>query len=78
MTDAEYVNTVEVRIAVSVDADGHWVAYGCCQDNDREAQKFTVATMSPGQTTHFVIATLPIPHCVEIAAERVDPDVDAT
>ena len=67
-----YIDTVEVRIAVSVDADGHWVAYGCSEDSDREAQKFTVETMSPGQATHFVTATLPKPQFVEIATERVD------
>ncbi len=64
------IDTVQVRIAVSVDTDGHWVAYGCSDDTDREAQKFTVATMSPGQTTHFVTATLPKSNFSKIVIER--------
>ena len=70
-------DTVEVRIAVSVDADGHWVAYGCSEDNDREAQKFTVANMSPGQTTRFVTVTLPKTE-LEFVAECVDQVIEVT
>ena len=78
MTSTGYIDidTVQVRIAVSVNADGHWVAYGCSDDTDREAQNFTVAAMSPGQTTHFVTATLPKSNFLEIIAERDDQLID--
>ncbi len=78
MTSTGYIDidTVQVRIAVSVDADGHWVAYGCSDDTDREAQNFTVAAISLGQTTHFVTATLPKSNFLEIVTERDNQLID--
>lgn len=55
------MKTVKVRIAVAVDRDGNWSAFGCNEHTDKVDMNYAVAGDESLTGRYFVEAELPIP-----------------
>ena len=60
------MKTVKVRIAVAVDPDGKWSAYGC-PGADETDMDIAVDAVAPGEARYWVTAELPIPAEIDVA-----------
>lgn len=66
--------TVKVRIAVAVDSEGRWSAWGHWEHTDISA---AIKCFEPGDIVHLVIAELPIPPKIELVfPKEIAADVD--
>jgi hypothetical protein len=61
--------TVKVRIAVAVDHNGGWSAYGGSGMSDEESMEEAVFNVGYIPTQFFVTAELPVPEQVEVEGE---------
>ncbi len=54
--------TVRVRIAVAVDCEGQWSAFGIWREDDKGTKdNVFIDDLEPGEHYHWVEATLPVP-----------------
>ena len=60
------MKTVKVRIAVAVDPDGNWNAYGWT-DADGVAMELALEGVASGEARYWVTAELPVPPAPEVA-----------
>ena len=64
------MKTVKVRIAVAVDAEGNWAAYGFVGASEKVAMAGVAQRLPWGkaEASHWLTAELPVPEAQEIAA----------
>jgi hypothetical protein len=60
---------VQVRIAVAVDAKGHWNAVGWSAATGDEAMEAAVEIVGDGEARYWLTATLPVPEAQTVRAE---------
>ena len=65
--------TVEVRVAVGVDAVGNWSASGWVGADDEDVRGIATESVSDGFQVYWLTATLPVPAEIEVVA-RVNDD----
>lgn len=63
------MKTVRVRVAVAVDPDGKWCAYGWRELDEGQAFDLCTEDMPHGEARYFLVAELPVPDIAEIQAE---------
>lgn len=63
--------TVKVRVAVAVDHEHGWHAYGCAEETDGEMAETAMDFMDDGSLVHFITAELRVP-------DRTGDEVEAT
>lgn len=62
------MSTVKVRIAVAVDSEGQWSAYGDDCETPEAAMRHAEARVIDDRRTFWLTAELPIPEAKEVAA----------
>lgn len=72
------MKTIRVRIAVAIDEDGDWVAWGAAYVSDamlvRDVGERASYMVADDHRTVFVEADVPIPEAVTVVGEVVDAD----
>ena len=60
------MKTVKVRIAVTVDSDGNWIACGWEGVRDGDAMNTAIDCAREGASRYWIIAELPVPEVPEV------------
>lgn len=61
--------TVMVKVAVAVDKNGHWMAVGAHDNEDRTSMDTCLDFVEDGEARYWLTAELPVPEEVTVEAE---------